>query len=1187
MSETCQMFESENAAPTKSPPLQHLILLQSSDRPYSLASLKVQATETKSSRIRTSWQSPKENVLISTCKRRMSSLKKRGYRRSGTILHAVPGTTACATALICDEQDMTALQHQDVGSRSKATSANTSPTLTSSNTSATGTSRGNGSPATSNQPFQPKELKAYLSNKSLKDSIGIYKYGKIQWQQTNPRQLGNNTRNYGVEDKTTKPRIQVVIPAWIRERPLPALPFFETASEHHSAAASFDNVQDVSPPSSGSKFFMRNSVVSPLNQTRPLSFGQFQRSMSRVVRSTPVRAPRQNYPTSKHSGSSVDSHDSDTTSVYTDDSSETSIEPDSPRPNPIEMHRYSIQNPVAAGVFDSPRASVRQHIPPPTTSRISKYPHHPPIEQDLAFQPTCSLRRSRNTPGSLSRQSTKNERSSKRSNSRRCLITPNGAIDRAISRSTSRQRSNSIRSASPTLSEAENELEEELVFLGANTQVSVTLQDSRGLEGSAMQEPRIVSGKETQETATKFVDSDPTNSLDVETSATPPPVVPRKSSKRNASCEGMYRLSHLPRSHIASQMEKGRSAAKTQRLRITIPEYKRIDDAIRLSPVPVPAKSIKRIITPSCAESVILNIYRSLDNLEDLFATAVVNKGFFRVFERHELDLIRATLKKMSPPAWEYREIAFPGHDLLHDEDLEMTRPQEEYTPRSYLQLQKHDMHTMRSIKFFIREKCQSYIRPEMATALISSDRLEAARVDDALWRIWTFCKIFGSGKGREDDIVAQQDWLKGGPMVHQQACTFSITSSDYMNSTLISAPESFAKGNGGGLTAEQLFDMIELWNCLKALLHDFSNHTAQARECGVYEKTDIRGGDIGGEESMLEEWCSYVLTFGLSAVLGLASSSHQEPESPFKSAAQQGWMEWNPPVAGNTRRYFLQEAASRVYEEKIARTFAAHSTRKFQRECQMSKARCQNFPAELRQRRVDTTDMPRLSFSQERPMSEWSTTIGGATVPHPDASREAVSYVPRVRSALAQELTASIAELPPGRMPSPPITRSVAQPLLPTPPPSVVPSICDRNSTAMSMPSIDEYPAHHRPEPLNQNTPSLIDHPVFRHNHTITPSNLGPSQYSEKEQYEYQGHSRQSSCGSHDSGDHPAFQQHPKQHSILASAAHENTAEKAIYRIVDMGFTADEAREALRITDLGDGLKVNRAVGLLLSRKR
>lgn len=40
---------------------------------------------------------------------------------------------------------------------------------------------------------------------------------------------------------------------------------------------------------------------------------------------------------------------------------------------------------------------------------------------------------------------------------------------------------------------------------------------------------------------------------------------------------------------------------------------------------------------------------------------------------------------------------------------------------------------------------------------------------------------------------------------------------------------------------------------------------------------------------------------------------------------------------------------------------------------------------------------------------------------------------------------------------------------------------------------------------------------------------------------------------------------------------------DRAVYRIVDMGFTPEQARQALRRTDLGDGLRVDRAVELLL----
>jgi hypothetical protein len=100
--------------------------------------------------------------------------------------------------------------------------------------------------------------------------------------------------------------------------------------------------------------------------------------------------------------------------------------------------------------------------------------------------------------------------------------------------------------------------------------------------------------------------------------------------------------------------------------------------------------------------------------------------------------------------------------------------------------------------------------------------------------------------------VVAQQDWLKGGVQAHQPACTFSVMSTDFMNDTLIGAPDCFAMGNEGGLSAEQLFDMMELWNCLGVLLQGFQSRTAEARKFGIYDDTEIRGGDIDGEELML-----------------------------------------------------------------------------------------------------------------------------------------------------------------------------------------------------------------------------------------------------------------------------------------------------------------------------------------------
>ncbi|CAG5156325.1 uncharacterized protein ALTATR162_LOCUS4123 [Alternaria atra] len=494
-----------------------------------------------------------------------------------------------------------------------------------------------------------------------------------------------------------------------------------------------------------------------------------------------------------------------------------------------------------------------------------------------------------------------------------------------------------------------------------------------------------------------------------------------------------------------------------------IPQYKRPSVDLVFSQPPSATNDTKPTITPAGAEQVILNIFRHLDHFNDLFAAAFINQGFYRVFKRHELDLIKSTLRKMSPPAWEFREIAFPGHDALHAEDLEMTRPEEEYNPTSYLRLQKRDVQVIRTIKSEILEKCQSFIRPEISAALMSACPAESARIDDALWRIWTFCKIFGSGKGREEDIVAQMDWLKGGILVHQATCTFSIMSTDFMSDTLVGAPECFGQGNEGGLAAEQLFDMMELWTCLSVLLQNFEGRTVQARQAGIYDNTEIRGGDIDGEEMMLDEWIYHLLTFGLAAVLKLTGPYHPLDPKAFDVAAENGWLNWKPPVFDGTRQHFLKEAARRVYEDKIAHTYAQISIRDVQR--QQSKIRIQKHINELQHRKNSGEHRPMIGMSEERPMSEWDTVIRNLTrspLPPQGSGNDIITHVPALRSTSAEEVATSV-PLPASSSTSSRTSSSrrriVAQPLLPTPPPSTVPSNYDQRSVISSLPSIGEQP--------------------------------------------------------------------------------------------------------------------------------
>ena len=195
--------------------------------------------------------------------------------------------------------------------------------------------------------------------------------------------------------------------------------------------------------------------------------------------------------------------------------------------------------------------------------------------------------------------------------------------------------------------------------------------------------------------------------------------------------------------------------------------------------------------------------------------------------------------------------------------------------------------------------------------------------------------------------------------------------------------------------------------------------------------------------------------------------------------------------------------------------------------------------------------------------MSEWENVITSLTRAHPpmpalDKRAEYMAASPPRAPALAHTLSTCIAELP-----ASPARRTVAQPLLPSPPPSTAPSVRDRSSTLTTLAAISEHPAL-RPAPANPSVYAYT-HPAFRH---VAPKDDDMSV---------------SSRTSQASSPAAVLQQHAMQTSILHSAVHENTADKAIYRIVEMGFTPEQARDALKRTDRGDGLRVDSAVEFLL----
>ena len=249
-------------------------------------------------------------------------------------------------------------------------------------------------------------------------------------------------------------------------------------------------------------------------------------------------------------------------------------------------------------------------------------------------------------------------------------------------------------------------------------------------------------------------------------------------------------------------------------------------------------------ISADAAELVLLRILEHLDNLQDLFATATVSRGFYRTFKRHELPLMKNALYGMSPAAWELREVTPPYPDLQSGGDS----PRLDYAPAVYLQHYMRDMYTMIALKSMILIHCESFLRAETISALAGGETERASQIDDAFWRVWTFCKMFGSGSNREEDIVAQMDWLKGGSIAKKEK------RSTVIKKGLVYAPDvTFGYGNADGLSAEELYDMTEIWTCMGVLVRGFQGKRQEAREYGVFDNAeDLAEGDVEAEDALL-----------------------------------------------------------------------------------------------------------------------------------------------------------------------------------------------------------------------------------------------------------------------------------------------------------------------------------------------
>lgn len=458
-------------------------------------------------------------------------------------------------------------------------------------------------------------------------------------------------------------------------------------------------------------------------------------------------------------------------------------------------------------------------------------------------------------------------------------------------------------------------------------------------------------------------------------------------------------------------------------------------------------------------DHLVILIMGRIDSLDDLFNFVLVNKRFYQIFKRRELFFIKGALFRMSPPAWELREMSPPWKNewqLL----LEPDTPLPEYTPESYLDRYACDIYTLAQLKSMILVRCSPFLRRDTVKGLSGVDLVRAEEVDDAFWRIWTFCRIFGSGKGRENDLEGQMDWLKGGPKARSSfGASSTVTEPFGMNNVLFEPPEGFARGNSvAGLSAKQLYDMTEIWTCLGVLLQPLHGKCVEARNAGIFQGLDIPEGDTVREEtalgmlinltvnrwkkqftnSSIEEWTSYVLTLGLSAVLTLSSLCPAEATTAtFTKAQSNGLAKWEPTETETSRSSFLKEAVSRVYEEQ-ERSLASSSPEEIAYPQPQSLQRRKQFQEELRTRRLrgppSREGAPGTSFADERPMSEFSTIVHNldGTIPR-DAPP--IPPVPPLSFDRLSSSTASIGPRTPSRTPPRSLTPESNLPIPRSPP--------------------------------------------------------------------------------------------------------------------------------------------------------
>lgn len=298
--------------------------------------------------------------------------------------------------------------------------------------------------------------------------------------------------------------------------------------------------------------------------------------------------------------------------------------------------------------------------------------------------------------------------------------------------------------------------------------------------------------------------------------------------------------------------------------------------------------------------------------------------------------------------------------------------------------------------------------------------------------------------------------------------------------------------------------------------------------------------------------------------------------------AQERGWTTWTPPPAGGSRSTFLKEPLARLYEERIAAAFSANEDEEDKakseemKEVRRSRGQSQAEELKLRKRSLGSEEAAKLrlnsKFTDERPMSDWDLVISRLT--SPTVAKVAAPTQPSKFVMMSPEQLEKDFDVSERAASSAVSLRSLQQE-----DDDKVSAPCSSASSSSSSPYNKPLP----PSPVSMASSPRLS-PPSSSTSVVDDCSIHPALRPSF------NHSRNTSSDSRETWYNTprsrASMQHPLQTQLTNHPEADlatNTAERAIFRIVEMGFTAEQARHALMTTDMGDGLRVDRAVELLL----